>query len=224
MIKKIGRNEPCPCGSGKKYKHCCWNKEIMPQKFDQVYQFKVSLLGIKPPIWRRIQVRETHSFREMHFAIQNTMGWGNYHSYDFYVGNTCIEADDGGFFIDDMWRDMPFHPRRPITRTLPASKTKIKDFIKKEKENIIYIYDLGDRWEHSVVLEKILPGKEGIDYPICIAGKRACPPEDCGGVGGYYHLLEIIKNPNHEEYEETIEWLGGEFDPEHFDIDEVSFT
>lgn len=224
MSKKIGRNEPCPCGSGKKYKRCCLNKEIVTKKFDYVYQFKITLCGIRPTIWRRIQVPETYSFQDLHFAIQNAMGWGNYHSYDFYVGDTCIENDEEGFFIDDMWRNMPFHPRRSITRTLPASKTKLKEFIKREKEKIKYLYDLGDRWEHIVELEKTIPGKESADYPICIAGKRACPPEDCGGVSGYYNLLEIIKNPGHEEYEEMIEWLGGEFDPEHFDINDVSFT
>jgi len=72
-------------------------------------------------------------------------------------------------------------------------------------------------------VEKILPRDKNIDYPICIAGKRACPPEDCGGIGGYENLLEIISDPDHEEYEEMMEWLGGEFDPEHFDAKEVSF-
>jgi len=193
----------------------------MKKEFNQIYQFKITLEGVKPPIWRRIQVPETYSFRDLHIAIQDAMGWGNYHSYDFYVGDTCIENDEAGFFIDDMWRNLPFHPRRPITRALPASKTKLTEFIKKEKQKIRYLYDLGDSWEHIVHLEKILPRKEGADYPICIAGKRACPPEDCGGVGGYENFLEIIEDPNHPEHKERMEWIGGEFDPEYFDVKEI---
>jgi hypothetical protein len=104
-----------------------------------------------------------------------------------------------------MWRNLPFHPRRLITRTLPASKTRLEEFIKKEEQKIRYLYDLGDRWEHIVQLEKILPRKEGADYPICIAGKRACPLEDCGGVGGYEKFLEIIEDPNHPEHRERME-------------------
>jgi hypothetical protein len=86
-----------------------------------------------------------------------------------------------------------------------------------------YEYDFGDGWEHIIKLEKILPRDDQIDYPKCVTGKRACPPEDCGGSGGYERLLDIISNTSHEEYVEMITWLGGKFDPEHFDPDEISF-
>ena len=86
-----------------------------------------------------------------------------------------------------------------------------------------YTYDFGDNWEHKIPLEKILPRDKNIEYPACIAGKRACPPEDCGGIWGYEEFLEAINNPDHEEHEEMLEWVGGEFDPEHFDVSEVSF-
>ena len=86
-----------------------------------------------------------------------------------------------------------------------------------------YTYDFGDNWEHKIQLEKILPRDKNIEYPACIAGKRACPPEDCGGIWGYEEFLEAINNPDHEEHEEMLEWVGGEFNPEHFDVNEVSF-
>ena len=106
---------------------------------------------------------------------------------------------------------------------LPSGKQKIADFFSTENRTASYVYDFGDSWEHKIQLEKILPGEKGVEYPICIKGKRACPPEDCGGVWGYAELLEIIKDPKHEEYEEMMEWLGEEFDPDHFDVKEVSF-
>ena len=114
---------------------------------------------------------------------------------------------------DDTWGEMD---------NVDYKKMKISDLLKKEKEKIVYEFDFGDGWEHDVLLEKILPGDEKFKFPICLAGKMACPPEDCGGVWGYADLLEILKNPKHEEYDSYMEWLGGEFDPEYFDKDEVN--
>ena len=86
-----------------------------------------------------------------------------------------------------------------------------------------YIYDFGDNWEHKVVLEKILPREKNVNYPRCIGGKRACPPEDCGGVWGYKNLLEALEDPKHPQYEELLDWFGEDFDLEHFDCSEVHF-
>jgi Plasmid pRiA4b ORF-3-like protein len=86
----------------------------------------------------------------------------------------------------------------------------------------MYEYDFGDGWEHVIIVENILKPESGVHYPICIAGARACPPEDCGGTGGYAHFLEAITEPEHEEHDELLEWIGGEFDPEEFDVDFVN--
>ncbi|GAG78992.1 unnamed protein product, partial [marine sediment metagenome] len=102
-------------------------------------------------------------------------------------------------------------------------KEKISKWFNEGNRKAEYIYDFGDDWHHAMTLEKKLPRDEKIKYPRCIAGKRACPPEDCGGVGGYYNLLEIISNPAHEEYEEMMEWLGGEYDPEAFNHVKIEF-
>ena len=190
----------------------------MKKEFNQIYQFKITLEDVRPPIWRRIQVPETYSFRDLHTAIQDAMGWDDYHLYEFKIGDARIEADEEGFSIDAMWKAFQSEPR-----TASTGKTRLSEFIKEEKQKFRYLYDFGDNWEHTVELEKILPREKDIAYPLCITGKRACPPEDCGGVWGYKNFLEIIEDPNHPEHEQMLEWIGGEFDPEYFDVKEIHF-
>ena len=185
----------------------------MKKKFNQVYQFKIALRDTKPPIWRRIQIPETYSFWDLHVAIQDVMSWSDYHLHQFEIIDPTSETKvrigipEGDF----------------DTEFLPGWKQKIADYFSMENRSADYAYDFGDYWEHKIELEKILPREKGVNYPVCIKGKRACPPEDCGGIGGYEEFLEAIKDPKHEEHEEMLEWIGGEFDPEHFDVEEVSF-
>lgn len=189
----------------------------MKKRYKNVYQFKITLKHIKPPIWRRIQVPETYTFWDLHVAIQDAMGWTDSHLHEFAITNpstgekAVIGIPDEGFDYD-MGRT-----------TLPDTKQKISKWFSEQNNKAEYIYDFGDNWEHAVKLEKILPREKEIDYPICTAGQRACPPEDCGGIGGYEHFLEIIMDPEHEEYEEMLEWAGGDFDPERFNPDGVFF-
>ena len=138
------------------------------------------------------------------------MGWTNSHLHQFIKNGTfyTVRMTD-----DDTWGEM---------NNVDYKKIKISDLLKIEKEKITYEYDFGDGWEHDIILEKILPIDEKIKYPICVTGKMNCPPEDCGGIWGYSDMLEILKQPDHEEYESFIEWLGEEFDPEYFDKDEVN--
>jgi hypothetical protein len=138
------------------------------------------------------------------------MGWENSHLHQFIKDRTFYTERIPG---DDTWVEM---------NNVDYKKIKISDVLKKEKEKIIYEYDFGDGWVHDVLLEKILPGNEKMIFLICLEGKMACPPEDCGGVWGYSDMLEILKQPKHEEYDNIIEWLGEEFDPEHFDKEEVN--
>ncbi|HID93190.1 MAG TPA: plasmid pRiA4b ORF-3 family protein [bacterium (Candidatus Stahlbacteria)] len=185
----------------------------MKKKYERVYQFKITLEGIKPRIWRRIQVPETYTFWDLHVAIQDAMGWLDYHLHEFEIvdPSTGLKVNIG-MPDEDFGREI-----------LPDWKQKIADYFSMENRSADYVYDFGDNWEHKIRLEKILPRNKNINYPICIKGERACPPEDCGGDLGYARLLEILKNPNHEEYEEMLEWVGGKLDPEHFDPKEVSF-
>ena len=177
-------------------------------------QMKIVLDGIEPEIWRRFVVEDCLSFHELHNVIQQVMGWENYHAYMFTVGRKLIEGvGDMGFAVDTMWRSFKFGH----TKALPATKTNVGDMLDKEGMTFSYVYDWGDIWQHSVVVEKIMPKGEE-KYPVVLDGARACPPEDCGGVHGYRELLEIQKDKSHPLYQERImRWLGGPFDPEHYD-------
>jgi len=99
---------------------------------------------------------------------------------------------------------------------------KLKDVVSREKAKFIYEYDFGDGWEHELLVEKILPPTAGQRYPICLKGKRACPPEDVGGIWGYADFLEAIQDPNNPDHEDLLEWIGGSFDPEAFDLEEIN--
>lgn len=114
---------------------------------------------------------------------------------------------------DDFWEE---------TDHVDYSKIKISDLLKKEKDKITYEYDFGDGWEHDIVLEKIFKSGANRVNPVCLTGRNNCPPEDCGGVWGFANLLEILKNPDHAEYEAYIEWLGEEYDPKYFDKNEIN--
>ena len=187
----------------------------MGKTYKQVYQFKITLKDIKPPIWRRIQVPENYSFWDLHVAIQDAMGWTDSHLHAFGVTNPGTGLDEeigspGKSFSDN--DQMALHAKKMISK-----------YFTPENNRAVYLYDFGDDWRHDILLEKILPKEKDAFYPVCLAGKRNCPPEDCGGVPGYMDLLDIISNPAREEHEETIEWLGDDFDPEHFNIKEVMF-
>lgn len=183
------------------------------QKSTHVYQFKISLENIKPLIWRRIQVPETYTFWDLHVAIQDSMGWLDYHLHQFDLINPQIRRKEGiGIPDEDGELDI-----------LPGWEFPISSYFSLENKKADYLYDFGDGWEHMIVLEKILPQEQGSRYPICIAGERACPPEDCGGTWGYENLLEIIKDKKHEEYKRMMQWLGGKFNPEEFLPENVVF-
>ncbi len=171
------------------------------------YQIKVTLNGVKPPIWRRILIPSDITLGDLHAVLQIVMGWTNSHLHQFISGRTLYGIKDDDFMFDLDIKD--------------ENRYRINDLLKKEKDWIKYEYDFGDGWEHKILLEKVLPFKKE-KLPICIKGKRACPPEDCGGIWGYQNLLEILRNPEHEEYEDFIDWLGGKFEPEAFDIEKIN--
>ena len=185
-------------------------------KTNEVYQFKITLNDSKPTIWRRILVPSNYSFWDLHVAIQDSMGWADYHLHLFEIKDpaTGIKVEIG---IPD--EDDEIYERV----ILPDNKLKISKYFNENNCHARYEYDFGDSWVHTIKLEKILPASTGDKYPQCIAGKMACPPEDCGGMGGYYHLLSVVSDPQNEEYNDKIEWLGEDFIPERFDPKEVMF-
>jgi prevent-host-death family protein len=191
-----------------------------PLKTDyiQVYQFKITLNGIRPPIWRRIQVPSNYTFWDLHIAIQDAMGWFDCHLHEFYVNKPS--SDDQERIGIPLEVDMEFD-EEAIRNA--GWKHQISHYLSLQNPKAIYVYDFGDGWEHTITLEKVLPREKGKIYPLCLKGKRACPPEDCGGVWGYKNLLEVIADPDHEEYDARMEWLGEDFDPEAFDVSLVKF-
>jgi hypothetical protein len=184
----------------------------MKKIFKQVYQFKIKLKDIRPPVWRRIQVPESYTFWDLHVAIQDAFGWEDYHLHQFELVDPMTGEKIYIGIPDEISNDV-----------LPGWKHKIAKYLSIENPKATYLYDFGDGWEHSVLLEKILPREKGVNYPRCINGKRACPPEDCGGTWGYTEFLEIIKDPKHEQHKEMLTWVGGDFDPEYFNIEEICF-
>ncbi len=173
--------------------------------------------GAKPPIWREIIVPEDYTFFNLHVAIQDAMGWTDSHLHQFFIGNPSKGQTK---YI--AW------PNPDMEVDMDEREIEINRFLKKEKDSVFYEYDFGDGWTHRIELKKILGLDQKSRYPQIVAGKNACPPEDCGGLWGYYDLIEIINNPKHEEREDVMDWLGIEnpedFKPGYFDKDKVVFN
>lgn len=181
----------------------------------KVLQFRVTLQGIEPAIWRVIQVPVSYSFWDLHVAIQDAMGWLDYHLHSFRIDDP-IDGSEALIGIPDYegYGDQEY---------LPGWEIPVSKYFASPGDEALYEYDFGDGWEHTVVLQAIVDRVSRKRYPVCVAGARACPPEDCGGVPGYEDLLEIVRDPEHEEYEETLQWLGGRFEPEVFSPEKVKF-
>jgi Plasmid pRiA4b ORF-3-like protein len=176
---------------------------------ESIWQLKVTIKGSKPPIWRRIQVPANLSLSTLHQILQIALGWDNYHLYEFQIGDEHYGEPTKD---DASWG--------PEVRS--ARRARLNRVVGGEGGKFVYQYDFGDDWEHAIVVEKVLPAEIGTQYPRCVTGKRACPPEDCGGIWGYYNLLTALRDPQHEEHAQMLEWVGGEFDPEAFDASAVN--
>ncbi len=201
--------------------------------FIKVYQFKITLNDIEPLIWRRIQVPETYTFWDLHVAIQDSMGWLDSHLHEFHIKSPGSRKA----VVMGIYREGDIEDRD----ILMDWEVKLAYYFTFENRMAKYVYDFGDDWEHTIELEGILIREKNKEYPACLDGARACPPEDVGSTGGYENFLKIISNPGHEEYEETLEWACSQldmkdemkscrvenrhrkFDPEHFDPKEVEF-
>lgn len=167
-----------------------------------IYQLKITLKGSRPPIWRRVCVPADISLARLHRIIQVTMGWWDAHLHQFTIGRTEYGVPDPDY-RDDVRSE----------RT-----AKLGGLVTGPRMKFLYEYDFGDGWDHEILVERSVPSEPEVRYPVCVAGKRACPPEDVGGVWGYAHFLEAIGDPNHPEHVDLLEWIGGSFDPEAFDL------
>jgi hypothetical protein len=174
-----------------------------------IYRLKVTLEDIRPPIWRRLEVPGDIRFDALHDVIQLAFGWEDCHLHHFVLGKTTIGMHDGE----------AYGPQ------LDERKVRL-DEIAEAKSKLIYEYDFGDGWRHRIVVEKVTPVPAGAAAPppVCLGGARACPPEDCGGPYGYQEKLEVLADPTHEDRADLLEWLGGSFDAEAFDLEAINQT
>lgn len=179
----------------------------------QSYQIKIVLSHIKPPIWRRLVIDSRVPLDVLHDIIQVSMGWADCHMHQFTDQDGVVYGqlyDDG--FMSSL-----------DGNTIDESVVLLNELLKNEKDWIKYEYDFGDGWEHKIILEKISPHKKNQLPIVCLKGRRACPPEDCGGPGGYQRIIELLAKPEDEqEYDELLEWLGGEYESEQFDTSDTN--
>lgn len=167
----------------------------------RVLRLKVTLRGIRPPIWRRIEVPVAISLADLHETLQAAMGWADCHLRRFIHEDVYYGPPDQAF-------GMPIESER---------RTRLADLLRQPKDRLTYEYDFGDSWGHDVMLEAIDEAQPGARYPRVVGGKRACPPEDVGGIPGYMEFVRAIRDPDHRKHARMLEWVGGRFDPDHFD-------
>lgn len=174
---------------------------------DAVYILRIAIEEVEPPVWRRVQVPGSLSLERLHAVIQKTMGWRDVHLHEFEVGGRRYgqpEADE------------------PHYKVAPEWKLTLRAAAPTEGARFRYVYDLGDGWGHEVLVEAIQALEAPLKYPVCLAGERACPPEDCGGTPGYANLLNVLRDRTHPEHGEWLAWAGRGFDPERFNLAAVN--
>jgi len=170
-----------------------------------VYVIKVTLLGTKPPVWRRILVPRDITLSNLHRTLQIVMGWTNTHLHQFVFPGAKNLALRQGF----------------SAKIGNESRTTLGDLLDSPGAKLLYEYDLGDCWRHELMLERVLLGDESFRQ-TCVAGERQCPPEDSGGPQGFVEMLKAFAQEDHPEHEVACEWLGDDFAPEFFDPDEIN--
>lgn len=175
-----------------------------------IYLLRITLDEIIPRIWRSLLVPGSISLSKLHTVFQVVMGWTDSHLHQFHVGGVTYKLPDPDFGFE---KDERSERGKRLSQIAPAVRTRFG-----------YDYDFGDNWQHDVLIEKIVAADPDRVYPVCLAGERACPPEDCGGVGGYGELLKILKNPRHPEYSEIRQWAGADYDPEAFDLTAINLA
>lgn len=175
-----------------------------PPAFGDVFELRVTLSHIEPPIWRSLRVPADVSLSVLHDVLQSAFGWKNSHLHDFHVGDIrfgMADVEDEMFAVDE--------------RAAPLGA------VARAGSHFMYLYDFGDDWEHEIVVERVDSRGEEPNV-CCTGGERACPPEDCGGPHGYAHMLEVLANPEDEEHEDMKGWAPRGFDPEKFDLTAVN--
>lgn len=195
-----------------------------------VLQFKITLKYSDPPIWRRIQIPDDYNFDDLHWAIQDVMDWDNDHMHAFKIKDSTFTEEQIKVIkkknkAEGIYNSFPYlwlsDSEQAYHDGLDSIDYQVVDYLKGNKR-MSYIYDFGDNWDHIIEFEKKLPCDPNIKYPLCLDGERASPPDDIGGIYGYYSVLEILEDKEHPEYEDAISWFDEDFDPDKFDPEKVN--
>ena len=169
--------------------------------FNEIATVRIELRHADPLIWRQVEVPTSITLKVLHDIIQAVMGWFDYHLWQFTIGKQRY-----GPPMDDLWG---------TERRIDASKVRLRDVLKPRKTIIDYLYDMGDSWEHRLTVTGVRAGEPGVSYPRYIGGERNGPPEDCGGIPGFYQLLEVLADPTHPDHAFLKQWAG-DYDPDTF--------
>ena len=165
------------------------------------FRLRITLDEVFPTVWRRLLVPGSVRLARLHDMFQAAMGWTDSHLHSFEIGGQLY-----GMHFDDYPEDEIDEKKVTVLRAIG------------EHRRFSYEYDFGDSWGHEVVVEEMTRAPLGLKFGVCIDGQNACPPEDCGGVGGYAELLEVLADPNHEEHDHFMQWVNGPFDPSLFEL------
>jgi hypothetical protein len=176
---------------------------------EEIATLRIELKDTDPVIWREVEVPTSITLKALHDIIQAAVGWLDYHLFEFTIAGRRY-----GLPMDEDWG---MEPRRD------AAKVRLREVLTPGKTVFDYTYDFGDNWEHRITVSKLRPGDPGLAYPRYIAGERNGPPEDCGGVPGFYDLLDARADPGHPEHANATEWLDG-YDPDELDEPPIKFA
>ena len=168
-----------------------------------VHHLRITLLDVEPAVWRRLQVDSSLTLERLHTVLQKAMGWQNAHLYEFEVRGRRYGVPE---------------PEEPHYEVEPVWKITLREAAPAAEASFRYVYDLGDGWTHEILVERIETADKPLRRPVCLAGERCCPPEDCGGPGGYQELLEAIRDSQHPDHDDMLRWVGRGFDPQAFDL------
>jgi len=174
------------------------------ERLNEIATLRIELMDTDPLIWREVEVPTSITLKGLHDTVQAAMVWDNQHLWELRLGKQTW-----GLPMEEDWDDEP---------RLDASKVRLRDVLGPRRTVLVYTYDFGDAWEHRLTFTDVRPGEAETNYPRYIAGERAAPPEDCGGVPGFYAALEALADPKHPDHAEVADWFEG-YDPD--DIDEL---
>jgi pRiA4b ORF-3-like protein len=197
-----------PCEAAKVGTPLVYNA-LMDTAADEIATVRIELTDSEPPIWREVEVATSISLKTLHAVIQAAFGWQNYHLWEFSLGKRRYGPPSG-----DDWGEEPL---------VDASKVRLADLLGPRRTKIDYLYDFGDSWEHRLTVSNVRAGDPDRSYPRYVGGERNGPPEDCGGIPGFYDKLDAAADPDHPDHTEIKEWLG-DYDAETIDEAPIKYA